>query len=79
MASVATPLPEMAGSDPSIQTTPHNISPSNSDFALPFRIPVFYGVRLMNTLIVNGIQALGGSRGVSIVAEKKKDRMGKLV
>ncbi|KAI8890411.1 hypothetical protein K501DRAFT_319746 [Backusella circina FSU 941] len=79
MASVATPLPEMVGNDPSIHTTPHNVSLSNSDFALPFRIPVFFGVRLMNQLIVNGIRVLGGSRGAFIVSEKKKDRMGKLV
>ncbi|CAO3629406.1 unnamed protein product [Mucor hiemalis] len=69
MASVATPEPR--------STLPRDIP--FSDSGLPFRIPVFFGVRLVNECIVKTIRTVGGSRGASFVTEKKKDNLGKLV
>lgn len=69
MASVSTPEPR--------STLPKDIPFSNS--GLPYRIPVFFGVRLLNECIVKAIRIIGGSRGASFVAEKKKDNLGKLV
>lgn len=71
MASVASPEP--------VSTSARDISASQSDVGLPFRIPVFFGVRLMNDFIIQTIRTLGGSRGETFVTEQKKDNLGKLV
>lgn len=67
MASVATPEPSS------------DISHSSQEFALPFQIPVFFGVRFMNKCIVQTICTLGGSKGEIFVVDKNKDNLGKLV
>lgn len=69
MASVSTPEPR--------STLPKDIP--FSDSGLPYRIPVFFGVRFLNDCIVKAIRTVGGSSGASSVAEKKKDNLGKLV
>lgn len=67
MASVATPEPTS------------DILYSSLEFALPFQIPVFFGVRFMNKCIIQAIRTLGGSRGETFVTDKNKDNLGKLV
>ncbi len=59
MASVASPEPS--------STTSRDILLSNSDVGLPYRIPVFFGVRLMNEFIIQTIRTVGGSRGKTFV------------
>ncbi|EPB86690.1 hypothetical protein HMPREF1544_06476 [Mucor circinelloides 1006PhL] len=68
MASVASPEP--------LST---HVAHSTEPFALPFRVPVFFAIRLMNQAIIEAIRTLGGSRGATFVVEKKKDNLGKLV
>lgn len=68
MASIASPEP--------LST---HIANSTEPFALPFRVPVFFAVRLMNQVIIQAIRTLGGSKGETFVVEKKKDNLGKLV
>ena len=70
MASVATPEPA---------STQQGDIPFTQEFGLPFRVPVFFGVRLMNGFIIQTICTLGGSRAETFVTEKRKDNLGKLV
>lgn len=67
MASVATPEPTA------------EVPYSSLEIALPFQLPVFLGVRLMNKCIIQVIRTLGGSRGETLVVDKHKDNLGKLV
>lgn len=68
MASVAVPEPT---SMPQFAST--------TEFGLPYRMPVYLGIRYMNQFIITAIRTLGGSRGESYVVEKRKDNLGKLV
>lgn len=68
MASVASPEP--------LST---HVANSTEPFALPFRAPVFFVIRLMNQAIIQAIRTLGGSKGETFVVENKKDNLGKLV
>ncbi|KAI7874280.1 etoposide-induced protein 2.4-domain-containing protein [Mucor mucedo] len=67
MASVAAPEPTA------------EVPYSSLEFALPFQIPVFLGVRFMNKCIIQVIRTVGGSRGETLVVDKHKDNLGKLV
>ncbi|KAF1802952.1 etoposide-induced protein 2.4-domain-containing protein [Mucor lusitanicus] len=68
MASIASPEP--------LST---HVAHSAEPLALPFRVPVFFAIRLMNQAIIQAIRTLGGSKGATFVVEKKKDNLGKLV
>ncbi|CEP07224.1 hypothetical protein [Parasitella parasitica] len=69
MASVASPEP----------LTTHSMANSVGPFVLPFRIPVFFAIRLMNQAIIQAIRTLGGSKAEAFGVEKKKHNLGKLV
>jgi hypothetical protein len=69
MAAVASPEP----------TSSVTSNDTNNRFALPYRIPVFFGIRHMNQAIIQLIRLVGGSKGETFIIEKKKDNLGKLV
>lgn len=45
---------------------------ARSQWMLPNRIPVFYGVRRLNDLVIMVIGLIGGVHADAIVSEKKK-------
>lgn len=66
MATMATPKP----SSPYDQ--PVSSGGARVEFSLPNKVPLFYGVRKLDNLVILLVRLVGGVHADSIVSEEKK-------
>ena len=67
MATMATPKPTTPYGQP--LTSGKTVQP---ELMLPNKIPLFFGVRKMNDLVITLVKMMGGVHAESIVSEKHK-------